>query len=419
MPKEIIIIGGGIAGLTAATQLSGFRVTVLEAKNRFGGRIHTLKSAGNVIETGAEFIHGESKSLLGAIRSAGLDIQPASPRNQVHEGNRLTPINLWEQWGELSKRIEPKKRDISFLSFINEEPLSEPTKRMMVAFVSGFNAADPGQISAHSLRLADYSSEHMNGDQQSRLRTGYSDLVNSLEARARSAGANLLKNVEVRTVRWKAGQVHLEALTENHTETFSSDAVILTLPLGVLKSGAVVFQPALPEKQEAIAGLQFGHAVKIVLVFRKHWWLERDFGFIHSLDEPLQTWWSDPRGPVLTGWAGGPKAELLLRHSPEELEEVAIATLSRLFAVPEKEVRSHLVASHTHNWSNDPHVRGAYSYIPVDGLFLPKQLGAPVENTLFFAGEATATDAQLGTVFAALESGERVAREVKAVLHDC
>jgi len=64
------------------------------------------------------------------------------------------------------------------------------------------------------------------------------------------------------------------------------------------------------------------------------------------------------------------------------------------------------------NWAADPHMRGAYSYIPVNGLFLPKQLGAPVANTLFFAGEATARDAQTGTVFAALESGLRVADEI-------
>jgi len=91
---------------------------------------------------------------------------------------------------------------------------------------------------------------------------------------------------------------------------------------------------------------------------------------------------------------------------------VAFDTLLRV--LPSANGRPELVASYTHNWTQDPHVRGAYSYIPVGGLFLPKQLAAPVEHTLFFAGEATALDGQMGTVFGALESGHRAAREAQA-----
>jgi monoamine oxidase len=71
---------------------------------------------------------------------------------------------------------------------------------------------------------------------------------------------------------------------------------------------------------------------------------------------------------------------------------------------------------HTWNWSKDPDIRGAYSYIPVNGLDLPGTLAAPVGDTLFFAGEALVADAQTGTVFGALESGLRAAREVLRVL---
>ena len=91
-----------------------------------------------------------------------------------------------------------------------------------------------------------------------------------------------------------------------------------------------------------------------------------------------------------------------------------MGALARLFSTSTDRVRSELLSVQTHNWASDPFARGAYSYIPVNGLFLPKQLSAPVENTLFFAGEATAHDAQMGTVFGALESGLRVAREVNS-----
>ncbi|MBA4147686.1 MAG: FAD-dependent oxidoreductase [Verrucomicrobia bacterium] len=412
MPKEVIIIGGGMAGLSAAAELRGCRVTLVEAKNRFGGRIHTLYKDGNVIELGAEFVHGQNKALLSVIHNAGLALADASERNQMLVAGRLQPIALWDKFGELAARIETQKPDKSFLSFIDETALDEGGRKMMLTFVAGFDAADPARISAHSLRRAEYASEQMNGQKEARLQTGYASLAEFMESKARHSGATLLKNVVVHAVRWRRGRVQVEASCDRLTETFLADAAIVTLPLGVLKARAVTFEPALPDKEEAVAGLEFGNAIKLTLVFRRPWWPDPDFGFIHTLDESLQTWWSDSRGPILTGWAGGPKADALLNHSPAELEVLAVEALSRLFSISLQKIRTELISSHTHNWAHDPHIRGAYSYIPVGGLFYPKQLGAPVKETLFFAGEATARDGQMGTVFAALESGQRVAREL-------
>jgi len=187
-----------------------------------------------------------------------------------------------------------------------------------------------------------------------------------------------------------------------------AEAALITLPLGIWKAREVLFEPALPEKQEAADQLQFGNVTKVTLVFREQWW--KKFGFIHAFEEPIPTWWTDPRGPVLTGWAGGPKADALVMHSPAQLEMLALKILSKIFR--KKALQRKLVACHTYNWANDPQIRGAYSYIPVNGLDLPKALGAPIASTLFFAGEATVRDAQMGTVFGALESGLRAAREI-------
>ena len=85
-------------------------------------------------------------------------------------------------------------------------------------------------------------------------------------------------------------------------------------------------------------------------------------------------------------------------------------TLEKLLS--SSSLRKQLLAAHVYDWTNDPQIRGAYSYIPVNGLDLPKVLGKPIEGTLFFAGEATVTDAQTGTVFGALETGLRAAREI-------
>jgi monoamine oxidase len=285
---------------------------------------------------------------------------------------------------------------------------------MLLAFATGFNAAHAGRLSAHSLKRAEFSSEQMEGDQQSRVREGYGALIDYFVTQLRRPGMTLLTNLVVRKVSWSRGAVLVEADSPAGKQHFAAHAAIVTLPLGVLKARSVEFEPALLDKEEAIAGLEFGNVTRVSFLFDTVWWRDHDFGFVHSLEDPIPTWWSDPRAPLIVGWAGGEKADLLRHRSEADLRGIGIGIMAKLFEKPEAEVRERLIMMRTHNWAADPYARGAYSYIPVNGLFMPKLLGAPIEETLFFAGEATAIDAQLGTVFAALESGYRAAREVNA-----
>jgi monoamine oxidase len=412
MAKSIVIIGGGIAGLSAANELlqHGCTVTVLEAKERFGGRIHTIHEGTLPIELGAEFVHGKSKPLLKAIRAAGLSVHEVPASNRLFEKGKLRPIKIWDKVGEVMNRINPRAPDCSFQEFIDRQKLDERTRRLMLAFVRGFDAAHPERIGAHGLRAAERSAERMEGDAQGRVNEGYSALVTFFENEIRTRGGTLVTRALVRRVRWKTGSVETIVHRAGGQEMFPAEAALVTLPIGIWKAREVLFEPALTKKQEAADELQFGNVLKVTLVFRKQWWPKADFGFIQAPEERIPTWWSDPRGPVLTGWVGGPKADALLTQSPTQLEGLALTILRKIFGVAS--LRKQLVSSHSYNWANDPHIRGAYSYIPVNGLELPKMLGAPIEGTLFFAGEATVTDAQMGTVFGALESGLRAAREI-------
>ena len=412
MGKSVIIIGGGIAGLSAANELlrNGCTVTLLEAKNRFGGRIHTIREGRLPVELGAEFIHGKSKPLLKAIRTAGLSTHEVPASNELFEKGKLKPIQIWDTVGEVMNRIKPGGKDCSFKEFIERQKLDERTRRLMMAFVEGFDAARTERISAQALLKAEYSAERMAGDWQGRVNEGYSALVEYFEKEIRARGGALVKNALARRVRWKTGAVEIVVNRDGADEMFPTEAALVTLPIGVWKTREVLFEPALPKKQKAADELQFGNVVKITLVFRKQWWPKANFGFIQAPNEPIPTWWSDPRGFVITGWAGGPKAEVLPAQSPARLEALALTILQKIFGVTS--LRKQLVASRSYNWAEDPHVRGAYSYIPVNGMELPKVLAAPVKGTLFFAGEATVRDVQMGTVFGALESGLRAAKEI-------
>lgn len=412
MPKSVVIVGGGIAGLSAADELleNGCTVTVLEAKERFGGRIHTIREGNLPIELGAEFVHGKSKALLQAIHNAGLSMHDLPARNQLFENGKFEPVRIWDKIGEIMKQIDSRAPDCSFAEFLNCQQPDARLRKLATGFVEGFDAAYTDRISARALLKAEYSAEQMEGDAQARISQGYSALVEFFENRIRSHGGTLVRGALVRRIRWKNSAVETMVHRAGSDEMFPSEAAVLTLPIGVWQARQVIFEPALAEKQSAADELPFGNVSKITLVFREQWWPEADFGFIHAPDELIPTWWSDPRGPVLTGWAGGPRADALAKHSPAQLEAIALGILEKIFG--ETTLRKHLATSHSYNWANDPQIRGAYSYIPVDGLDLPKVLGAPMEDTLFFAGEATVTDGQMGTVFGALESGLRVAREI-------
>jgi monoamine oxidase len=120
---------------------------------------------------------------------------------------------------------------------------------------------------------------------------------------------------------------------------------------------------------------------------------------------------------MLTAWIGGPKATELRRSiaaggDPLALPRRCLATLARIFELSFAELQSLLLSWHEHDWSADPYSRGAYSYVPAGALDAPAKLTAPVEETLYFAGEHTDTTGHWGTVHAAIGSGVRAAEQI-------
>ena len=396
--KRVVIIGGGVAGLSAASALvrMGCDVTLLEAKNHFGGRIHTVREGAQPIELGAEFLHGESSTITNAIRAAGLSTHAISDDYRIFQYGHFKRVNLLEKISKIIHRVNIRQRDCSFEEFLDTQTLTSADREQAIGFVEGFHAAEPWKISAHSIRRGEYAAEHMQNTKQGRINEGYGALVNFLEAEIRAHGGKLVVNAAVEKVSWQPGHVEVTFNHGNREILIEADAAVVTLPLGVLKAGTVDFQPPLAVKREAIEQLHFGNVVKIIFEFRERWW--PDFGFILAPDELFPTWWTDPRGPVLTAWAGGPKADLLLKYSSVQLEQFGLKTLALLFPEFAGKIPSQFISAHTFDWTRDPCTRGAYSYLPVNGLDLPKLPGAPVADTLFFAGEATVTDAQTGTV---------------------
>ena len=134
--------------------------------------------------------------------------------------------------------------------------------------------------------------------------------------------------------------------------------------------------------------------------------------FVFAPGVALPTWWTQlpVRSPVVTGWAGGPKADEF--PGGDQALASAIDSMSSAFRTPRSRVVEELAAWGFHDWRGDPYARGAYSYVPVNSLDAIETLCRPVDKTLFFAGEATDAGGHWGTVHGAIRSAERAAGQV-------
>jgi monoamine oxidase len=418
--ETVIIIGAGAAGLTAANELSlrGIPVVVIEASRRAGGRIRTVRSAtGNLpIELGAEFVHGVPRELWQMILAADLQVQEVPERHwQLDDGKLYERENFWNELSGVGADLKQSGPDQDVRSWLGQKRnLSARARELALNFVEGFHAAPADKMSVRAWARANAESDEEQGQRAFRIQNGYQEIPYLLMKRLRPCNVWIYFNAIAKSIRWEPGAVEVEAECSGVTRVFRGARVIVTVPLGVLKSKkqSIAFEPALVEKEEAIHGLEMGHVVKVTIQFRLRFWHLENFGFVHAPNEWLPTWWADERGPILTGWAGGPKAIRLEEETDEVILAEAIRALSRIFAVEQRHIRDQLVESWRHDWTRDPFTRGAYSYTPVGMLDMPQRLGEPVANTIYFAGEATVKSGEQGTVHAAIASGKRVAREI-------
>jgi monoamine oxidase len=183
----------------------------------------------------------------------------------------------------------------------------------------------------------------------------------------------------------------------------------------------IALPPTARERAAAAAAIGFGNVVKILLRFRAKWWAGHggrdlaDLSFLFS-DATVPTWWTQhPAGhPVLTGWLAGPRAEGASPLAEAALVEMGLASLAEIFDLPLDSLGRELVASRAINWGNDPFARGAYSYATPKSREARSVLSRPDGGALFFSGEALYAGPDMGTVEAALASGQQTAQAILA-----
>jgi monoamine oxidase len=414
---DALIIGGGIAGLTAARCLTeaGLQVTLLEARDRLGGRIYTHHTDQFPVELGAEFVHGRPPEILALAAEGAVPIVPVEGQFRRKTNSSLANAGrLMEKVDKLFAGMPADEPDQSFQHYLDRSGAADDLKQQALRHVEGFHAADPALISVHSLIRDSRAEEAIEGDHQYRIASGYDDLVRAVAERIDPELCWIVKNAVVREIVWQRGEV----IARTSPEEFKAPRAIITLPLGVLKANSVVFSPSLPEKQNAMSFLEMGPVIRVSLCFAEKFWEHEpemaDLSFLFTDDPEFPTWWTSNRlpYPILTGWAAGPNAAGHTGRSQDEILHSAVRSLARILELDESKLGQQLTGGYMHDWHEDPFSRGAYSYASVGGIDAARALAAPVAETLYFAGEATNCDGYNGTAHGAMATGFRAAEEL-------
>jgi monoamine oxidase len=420
---DTIVIGAGAAGLAAARELAraGRQVVVLEARDRVGGRAFTDESfASHPVELGAEFIHGENVATWDWVREFDAPTTGKAHDYEMwaHTGAQLLDREAFYLLaGDLLSREQElvrRWRDESFpeasvASALDRwaeffaEPLPPEARRMLDGMIASTLASDPRDVGMLAGRSATYE-----GDgrfRHWRLLRGYSNLV-----RSAAAGLDVRLGQVVRRVDWDENSVNVTT----QDATYRARQAVVALPLGVLQSGDIEFDPALPAaKRDAIARINVGSIGKVVLKFDATCWPpNHTFIWTHG---DTQLWWRPGQGheneePVITAFFGGDASRRFGAMPPDEAARAAVDDLG---AITGKRLHDRLVDHRVLVWSTEEYTKMGYSSLPPGGEGLREALAAPV-GALRFAGEAT-NPVRPATVHGAIESGWRAATEVLGV----
>lgn len=404
-----MVVGAGIAGLAAARRLvdEGVRVTVLEARDRIGGRMWTDVSLGVPVDLGASWIHGtDGNPIVGVAADAGAEtVETDFDSVLLLDADGVVDDSdasaLFAAWDEITAGIELLTQDADVTASLADglaevADLDDPLVAWHVqSSVVAEYAADPDELS-----LAWFGSEGEFAGPDMILPGGYAAVAEYL-----ARGLTVRRGAVVTRIAHADNPIHVET----PQGVLAADHVIVTVPLGVLKAGTIAFDPPLPEpKRRAIERLGFGVLNKVALTFSEPFWPQSTdmFGLVGSRQPvtDLLNGLTFAGTPLLVGFRGGQAA-----RSREALSDKDV--IGEVLAAMDAPAPTGGLVT---RWAADPYARGSYSFLAVGASPDDQRaLAEPVRGRLLFAGEAT-HDEFFATVHGAYLSGVREAERILA-----
>jgi monoamine oxidase len=405
---DLVVIGAGVSGLTCAGQLSraGFQVVVLEARDRVGGRIRTLRLPGErPFELGAHVIHGERAATWEVIRAAGLATSPLARGEQILffvddqlldvDGLIRSGIRLPWMVGADLVQSNPPDRPVD--ENLRAMGVDGRARAIALEWLAQFWGAEPEHLSGAGIRRV--RTVWRSGLEDFTVEDGYDRVAEHL-----AAGLDVRLGSPARSIRWQAQRVEVDT----GAARIEARAAVVTVPPPVIAAGGIGFDPMLPDwKIDAARSIRLGDTIVVALRLsgpapRSAWAL-----VVGEEGVFLRT----ESGSHLVGaWFKGPSAGNVRRNGPRQVTERLIRSVfawARNLEIEEV---------HVEDWGADPCSMGGYSYPVVGKLNHPRAWAASIEGTLFFAGEATCGDLHPAMVHGAVESGRRAAREIEVAL---
>lgn len=408
---DVLVIGAGGAGLTAAKELAakGVSVVVLEARDRIGGRAFTENSLGVAWDRGCSWLHASNVNpFVAYAKQNGFDVYPDPDARAVYDGARRMSEAETAGYRAVHERMErelgkagSRGLDIPAEAAFTQETVTDPWYPMAMQDLTGWEGIEPANFSA----LDSYQFVEDGADLV--IPRGYGTLL-----------AHYAKSVDVRLgtpvarIRWGGGDV----IAETAAGPVSARVAIVALPSAIVAEGSVIFSPHLPvEVLQAHHDLPLGILEKVALRFKKN-------VFPSEKSERLRMKRDDGRGlgyltrhfdsNVCIGLAPG----RLARALEAEGEAAAIAhALDELAAMLGGDVRKQFDKGAATAWASDPYARGAYSHCVPGRYGARAVLTRPVGGRLVFAGEHTEQSAY-GTLHGAHLSGIRAAAAARRLL---
>jgi monoamine oxidase len=415
---DVLVIGAGIAGLRAAEVLAakGRRVIVLEARDRLGGRIHTDRSWGVPVELGASWIHGTKNNPIATLAAAkGIETQATAYESIMYgaDGERLPDDALDGIEAQVADLVEAGREG----SPDTDEPLRAALDRAIGAadldpsellnVEMGITASIEHEYAADVVELSasNFDDGGREGGGDALLPGGYDKVVEAVASGLDVRLGHVVASVDTSGDR---------AVVVTSQGRFDANAVIVTVPLGVLKAGSVQFLPPLSDsKSTAIGRLGMGALSKTCLRFESEFW-PADAELIDIVPAASRRGqWVESLSltglvdvPALMMFNAGKFARAVETMTDPEVIASASSALEPAF--PGFPPPTGLLRS---AWSVDPFSLGSYSFIGVGASLADRDALAAPEGRRFFAGEACSSE-HAATVHGAYTSGEAAANAV-------